>query len=58
VPELVDVMAMTAGYAPQHQTADFSGAVVHVVPVGTSRQELLDEIEAASLSRNSGSRSR
>jgi hypothetical protein len=54
VPELVDVMAMAVGNPPQHQTADFSSAVVHVVSAGTSRQELLDEIEAVSLSRNSG----
>jgi hypothetical protein len=53
VPELVDVMAMAAGNPPQHQTADFSNAVVHVVSAGTSRQGLVDEIEAASLSHDS-----
>jgi hypothetical protein len=58
VHELVDAMAIAAGHSPQFLAGDFSNAVIHKVPVGTSRQDLLDEIEAAPLSRNSGLPSR
>jgi hypothetical protein len=58
VRELVEVMATAAGNPPQNRTTDFSNAVIHVVPAVTSRQELLDEIESASLWRDSGLPSR
>jgi hypothetical protein len=56
--ELVDVMAVVAGNPPPYRTTEFSNALVHVVPAGTSRRELLHEIEAESLSRKAGMRSR
>jgi hypothetical protein len=58
VHELMDVMAVAAGNPPPYRTIDFSNAVVRVVPAGTTRQGLLDAIEAASLSSESGLPSR
>lgn len=55
VQELLDVMATAAGHPPK---ADYySLAAVHEVPAGTTPEKLLDDMRAASLSRESGSAS-
>jgi hypothetical protein len=45
VRELLDVLATAAGNPPHDPTRDYSTAVVHRVPAGTSRQELIDRVE-------------
>jgi hypothetical protein len=56
VQELLEVMATAAGHPPK--TDYYSAAAVHVVPAGTSPQELLDGMKAASLSHDSSLPSR
>jgi hypothetical protein len=57
VRELFDVLATAAGNPPRYPMRDYSTAVVHLVPAGTSRQELIDRIELRAFSRDSGQNS-
>jgi hypothetical protein len=52
--ELLDVLATAAGEPPKYPTTDYSAAIIHVVPAETSPQQLLHQIEASSVSRDSG----
>ncbi len=49
--ELMDVLAAVAGSPPCHPSADYSAAIVHIIPAGMSRQEWLEVIQASSLLR-------
>jgi hypothetical protein len=45
-PEFSGFVAIAAGTLPRADAVDYSRAAVHVMPARTSRQELLDAIEA------------
>ena len=47
--ELMDVLATVAGSPPRHPSADYSAAIVHIVPVGMSQREWLEAMQASSL---------
>ena len=47
--ELMDVLATVAGGPPHHPAADYSPAIVHIMPAGTSQQEWLEAMQASSL---------
>jgi hypothetical protein len=46
--ELMDVLATVAGSPPCHPSADYSAAIVHIIPEGMSRREWLEVIRASS----------
>jgi hypothetical protein len=43
--ELVDLLATAAGSPPRYAGMDYSGTTIHIVPAGTSRQDLLAAIQ-------------
>jgi hypothetical protein len=49
--ELMDVLATVAGNPPCYPSADYSAAIVHVIPAGMSRREWLEVIQASWLLR-------
>ena len=49
--ELMDVLATVAGSPPRHSSADYSAAIVHIIPAGMSRREWLEAMQASSLLR-------
>jgi hypothetical protein len=49
--ELMDVLTAVAGSHRRHPSADYSAAIVHVVPAGTSQRERLAAMQASSLPR-------
>jgi hypothetical protein len=49
--ELMDVLATVAGSPPRHRSADYSAAIVHIMPAGMSQREWLGAMQASSLLR-------
>jgi hypothetical protein len=49
--ELMDLLASAAGSPPRRPSADYSAAVVHIMPAGMSRQEWLEATQPSSLLR-------
>jgi hypothetical protein len=49
--ELMDVLAIVAGSAPRLPSADYSAAIVHIMPAGMSRREWLEAMQPSSLLR-------
>ncbi len=49
--ELMDVLAAVAGRPPRHLSADYSAAIVHIMPAGMSEREWLEAMQASSLLR-------
>jgi hypothetical protein len=49
--ELTDVLATAAGSPPRHPSADYSAAVVNIMPAGLSRREWLEAMQPSSLLR-------
>jgi hypothetical protein len=49
--ELMDVLAAVAGRPPRHPSADYSAAIVHIMPAGMSEREWLEAMQASSLLR-------
>ena len=49
--ELMDVLATVAGNPPCYPSADYSAAIVHIIPAGMSRREWLEVIQASWLLR-------
>jgi hypothetical protein len=47
--ELMDVLATVAGSPPCHPSADYSAAIVHIMPAGMSRREWLEAMQASSV---------
>jgi hypothetical protein len=52
--ELMDVLAAVAGRPPRHPSADYSAAIVHIMPAGMSQREWLEVMHASSLLRQAG----
>jgi hypothetical protein len=49
--ELTDIVATVAGIPPRHPSADYSAAVVHIMPARMSQREWLQATQASSLLR-------
>jgi hypothetical protein len=49
--ELIDVLATVAGSPHCRSSADYSAAIVHIMPAGMSRREWLEAMQASSLLR-------
>ena len=49
--ELMDVLATVAGSPHCRSSADYSAAIVHIIPAGMSRREWLEAMQASSLPR-------
>jgi hypothetical protein len=49
--ELMDVLATVAGNPPCYPSADYSAAIVHIIPAGMSRREWLEALQPSSLLR-------
>jgi hypothetical protein len=47
--ELMDVLAAVAGSPPRHPSADYSSAIVHIIPAGMSQREWLTAMQASFL---------
>jgi hypothetical protein len=54
--ELMDVLAAAAGNPPRHPSADYSAAIVHIMPAGMSEREWLAAMKASSLLRAADTR--
>jgi hypothetical protein len=52
--ELMDVLATVAGRPPRHPSADYSAAVVQIMPEGMSQREWLEAMQASWLLRQAG----
>jgi len=49
--ELMDILATVAGIPPRHPSADYSAAIVHIMPASMSQREWLEAMQASSLLR-------
>jgi hypothetical protein len=49
--ELTDIVATVVGIPPRHPSADYSAAVVHIMPARMSQREWLQATQASSLLR-------
>ena len=49
--ELMDVLAVVAGRPPRDPSADYSAAIVHIMPAGKSQREWVEAMQASSLLR-------
>jgi hypothetical protein len=49
--ELMDILATVAGSPPRHPSADYSAAIVQIMPAGMSQREWLEAMRASSLLR-------
>ena len=47
--ELMDVLAAVAGSPPRHPCADYSAAVVEIMPAGMSQREWLEAVQGSSI---------
>jgi hypothetical protein len=49
--ELMEVLTAVAGSPPRHPSADYSAAIVQIMPSGMSQREWLEAVQASSLLR-------
>jgi hypothetical protein len=49
--ELMDILAIVAGSPPRSPSADYSAAIVHIMPAGMSQRGWLEAMQASSLLR-------
>ena len=50
----MDVLATVAGSPPRDSSADYSAAIVHIMPAGMSQREWIESMQASSLPRLPG----